>query len=220
MPALIRLAIVALFASLIPSLVHASARERMEAFTRGLQGLEGRFVQRVFDANGRLSEESSGTVALKQPRQFRWEYVKPFPQLIVADGDHIWIHDPDLEQVTVRNQSYEEQVSPLAVLIDPGELDRQFKVSEGGSTDGTDWLALAPKKDGDAQFTAARLGFGPDGLREMRIEDSLGQRTEISFTDWRRNPAFAAGQFRFVPPPGTDVVGEVDEGATVFPVGG
>ena len=74
-----------------------------------------------------------GSVKLSAPRQFRWEYLKPAPQLIVADGDHIWIYDPDLEQVTVRKQSLEEQGSPLAVLIDPTELDRQYKVSEGGT---------------------------------------------------------------------------------------
>ena len=63
------------------------------------------------------SKTSSGSFEFLRPSRFRFHYLKPFEQLIVADGDHIWIHDPDLEQVNVRNQSYEEQVSPLAVLI-------------------------------------------------------------------------------------------------------
>lgn len=196
----------------------ADAAARFDAFTRGLQGLDGRFVQRVFDANGQLSEESSGRVALKTPRQFRWEYERPFPQLIVADGDHVWIFDPDLEQVTVRNQSYEEQGSPLAALIDPGELRRQFDTAEGGEKDGLDWLVLTPKKAEDAQFAFARLGFDGDGLKRMSLQDSLGQRTEVVFEQWRRNPDFAAGHFRFVPPAGVDVIGEVGEGAQAFPI--
>jgi hypothetical protein len=83
--------------------------------------------------------------------------------------------------VTVRNQSAEEQGSPLAVLIDPTELDRQYKVSEGGVSGGLEWLVLAPKKRDDAAFSSARLGFGPTGLARMEMQDSLGQRTVIGF---------------------------------------
>ena len=155
---------------------------------------------------------------LSAPRFFRWEYQKPAPQLIVADGDHIWIHDPDLEQVTVRNQSFEEQGSPLAVLIDPTELDRQYKVSEGGKANGLEWLVLVPKKVDDAPFQRARLGFGATGLVRMELHDALGQRTVIGFSPWQRNPRFAAGTFKFVPPKGTDVVGDVRKPAQVTPL--
>ena len=193
-------------------------RERLMAFTKGLKGLDARFEQRVFDPNGRPSETSSGSVKLFAPRQFRWEYLKPAPQLIVADGDHIWIYDPELEQVTVRNQSMEEQGSPLAVLIDPTELDRQYKVSDGGKVGGLDWLVLVPRKEEDAPFQKAKLGFGAAGLVRMELNDGLGQRTVIGFGPWQRNPAFGAGTFRFTPPKGVDVVGSVMPGAQVSPL--
>ncbi|MFN3903751.1 outer membrane lipoprotein chaperone LolA [Rehaibacterium terrae] len=217
MTAILRLLAVAAVL-LAPPVLAVDAAARLDAFTKGLQGLDGRFVQRVFDANGQLSEESSGRVALKAPRQFRWEYERPFPQLIVADGDHVWIFDPDLEQVTVRNQSHEEQGSPLAALIDPGELHRQFDTADGGEQDGLAWLVLTPKNTEGAQFASARLGFDGDGLKRMSLQDSLGQRTEVVFEQWRRNPNFAAGHFRFVPPAGVDVIGEVGEGAQAFPI--
>lgn len=217
MTAILRLLAVAAVL-LAPPVLAVDAAARLDAFTKGLQGLDGRFVQRVFDANGQLNEESSGRVALKAPRQFRWEYERPFPQLIVADGDHVWIFDPDLEQVTVRNQSHEEQGSPLAALIDPGELHRQFDTADGGEQDGLAWLVLTPKNTEGAQFASARLGFDGDGLKRMSLQDSLGQRTEVVFEQWRRNPNFAAGHFRFVPPAGVDVIGEVGEGAQAFPI--
>jgi outer membrane lipoprotein carrier protein len=196
----------------------AGGRERMQAFTTGLKGLEGRFEQRVFDPNGKQTEHSSGTVELNAPRQFRWAYLKPYAQLIVADGDHIWIHDPDLEQVTVRNQSFEEQSSPLAVLIDPTELDRQFVTKDAGSSGGLDWLQLVPRKAEGAPFERARLGFGVGGLVRMELFDALGQRTEMNFSGWLRNPKFAAGRFRFTPPKGSDVIGDVAPSATVTPL--
>lgn len=210
--------VVTLFALLSSTGALAGAREQMNAFTKGLTGLDARFEQRVYDPNGRPSDSSSGSVKLSAPRQFRWEYQKPSPQLIVADGDHIWVYDPELEQVTVRNQSFEEQGSPLSVLIDPTELERQYRVSEGGTSDGLAWLVLLPKKGEDAPFQKARLGFGPRGLVRMELNDALGQRTVIGFSPWRRNPNFPAGTFRFTPPKGTDVVGDVSPGATVTPL--
>jgi outer membrane lipoprotein carrier protein len=119
----------ALLIAVSVSAVASEPRAVLEGFSSGLVGLDGRFEQRVFDADGQLTEETQGRVALATPRQFRWEYEAPFPQLIVADGDHVWVYDPDLEQVQVRIQSHEEQQSPLAVLIDPTELDRQFNLA-------------------------------------------------------------------------------------------
>jgi outer membrane lipoprotein carrier protein len=207
----------ALAATLASPLAQAGAREKMVAFTSGLKGLDGRFDQQVFDGDN-PPKITSGTVKLSAPRQFRWEYLKPSPQVIVADGDQVWIYDPDLEQVTVRNQSAEEQGSPLAVLIDPTELDRQYKVSEGGVSNGLEWLLLAPKKADDAAFKSAKLGFGPSGLVRMELHDSLGQRTVIGFGPWTRNPKFAAGTFSFTPPKGTDVVGDVVKHAQTTPL--
>lgn len=189
----------------------------LAAFTQGMEGLSGRFEQRVVDAQGQTREESRGSIALAVPRQFRWEYEAPFPQLIVADGDKVWIFDPDLEQVQVRPQGAEEQQSPLTALIDPSELDRQFAVRDGGEEDGVTWIELEPKGE-NAPFSKARLGFSDATLVRMEMTDMLAQKTVLSFSDWQRNPVFEAGTFRFVPPPGVDVIGEVDAAAEAFPL--
>lgn len=199
------LAVAAAFAA---TTAHAGARDALANFTQGLKGLDGQFTQQVFDGNGRLKESSSGRVALSAPRLFRWEYVKPYPQLIVADGKKVWVFDPDLEQVTVRPQGVEEQNSPLAALIDPGRLDRDFAVQDAGQADGLDWLLLKPKQAENASFQQARLGFDGNGLAKMQVVDALGQRTEIAFSGWKKNPGFARDTFRYTPPKGVDVVGE------------
>jgi outer membrane lipoprotein carrier protein len=214
---LLRAAVVAL--ALAPTLAAASAgREAISRFTADLRSLDGRFVQQVFDAQGGTGERSEGRISLKAPRQFRWEYQQPYPQLIVADGDHLWLYDPDLEQVTVRVQSYEEQSSPLAALIDPGELDRQFIVGEGGQGEGLTWVDLKARKPEDSAVQSAKLGFNASGLARMVFEDQLGQRTEVSFSQWTRNGALPADLFRFTPPEGVDVVGETRDSAEVRPL--
>ena len=185
---------------------HAGGREDLTAFTKGLKGLDGTFTQQVFDANGRKKETSNGRVAMSAPRLFRWEYAKPFEQLIVADGKVVWVYDPDLKQATRREQPAEEQSSPLAALIDPTRLDREFVVKELPATDGLDWIELRPRNPDNATFESARLGFDDAGLACMRVVDPLGQRTELTFSKWKRNPSFAGGTFHFAPPKGVDVV--------------
>ena len=185
---------------------NAGARDQLNTFSKGLKGLDGQFSQQVFDARGKQKENSTGRVALSAPRLFRWEYVKPYPQLIVADGKTVWVHDPDLQQVSKRPQGVEEANSPLAILLDPSRLDRDFTVREAGTTAGVEWLQLTPKQ-ADAPFKSAKLGFAKAGLVQMEYVDALGQRTRITFSGWKRNPGFAKGTFVYVPAKGVDVIG-------------
>jgi len=195
--------------ALLAGNVLAGGRDELKSFASGLKGLDGQFTQQVYDAKGKLKETSSGRVALSAPRLFRWEYAKPYPQLIVADGRKVWVYDPDLQQVTVRDQGSEEQNSPLSALIDPTKLDQQFNVKESGSADGLQWLTLTPKSEGEASFQSARLGFGKGGLSRMEVLDAVGQNTKISFSGWKRNPAFAGTTFKYTPAKGVDVVGDI-----------
>ena len=183
----------------------AGARDDLDSFTKDLEGLRADFSQQVFDPNGNLKETSSGELALSAPRQFRWEYTKPYEQLIIADGKHVWVYDPDLQQATSRAQGAAEQGSPLAALIDPARLDRDYVVTEAGSASGLDWLSVKPRK-GDAGFESARLGFGNGGLEQMQFVDALGQKSVIRFGKWQRNPSFPAATFHFAPPKGVDVI--------------
>ena len=184
----------------------AGGRDQLNTFTKGLKGLDGQFSQQVFDARGKQKENSTGRVALSAPRLFRWEYVKPYPQLIVADGKTVWVHDPDLQQVSKRPQGVEETNSPLAILLDPSRLDRDFAVKDAGTTGSVEWLQLTPKQ-ADAPFKTAKLGFIKGSLAQMEYVDATGQRTKISFSGWKRNPGFAKSTFVYVPAKGVDVIG-------------
>jgi outer membrane lipoprotein carrier protein len=192
-------------------------RQRMEAVSRNLKSVSGTFDQSVTDANGHRGDESRGTLALEAPRQFRWETTEPYQQTIVADGTRVWVYEPDLEQVSVRSQTSEEVHSPLTILTDLSQLDTQFTSSDGGNHDGLIWLKLTSKAK-EPQFEYAELGFDTANLQRMRFKDQLGNSTEIRFADWKRNPGFSAGTFKFTPPKGVDVVGDVKPDAEVFPI--
>lgn len=206
-----------LLAVVLPGSAFADARAQLDAFSRGLDGLTGRFEQVVFDPLGKPLETSTGTLALKAPRQFKWVYEAPYAQVIVADGLNVWIHDVDLEQVTVRGQSSAESQSPLTVLTDLSLLERDFKVTARPDADGMQWLRLESGAEEPA-FKACDLGFRGNALVQMLLIDHLGQANRITFSGWQRNPSFAADAFSFTVPEGADLVGEPVEGAEAFPI--
>jgi outer membrane lipoprotein carrier protein len=193
--------------SAVAQAASGSARARLDAFATGLHSLTGHFSQTLTDINGHASKNSSGTLALQAPRQFRWDTLAPYQQTIVADGSRVWMYDPELEQVTVRVQSTEEAHSPLTVLTDLKQMDKDFKVVEQGEHDGLLWLRLSSTAK-DPQFDYADLGFDANGLARMTFRDQLGSTTDIRFSAWQRNAPVPPATFNFVPPKGADVIGD------------
>jgi outer membrane lipoprotein carrier protein len=194
-----------------------TARAKLDAFAKGINAISADFEQQVREPNGGAGKTSHGTLALKAPRQFRWDVATPYKQLIVADGEKVWIYDPDLEQVSVRAQGTEEAHSPLTVLTDLSQLDHDFMASEQGERDGLTWLRLK-SKDKEPQFDYCDLGFDAAGLARMQFEDTLGNNTEIRFSRWQRNPKLAVDAFKFTPPKGVDVIGDAAPAAQAYPV--
>ena len=187
-----------------------SARQQLERFAAGLESMHAQFDQQVISSDGTVQDGSSGEVWLSRPQRFRWAYGGDFPELVVADGTHIWIYDEALEQVTVRDQSRDAADSPLALLTEPGRLDDQFQVREAGEAEGLQLLELR-SQNVDSEFERILLGLRDDRLELMVMEDAFGLRTELRFRDIRRNPELDESLFSFRPPPGADLIGDVPD---------
>lgn len=193
--------------ALLPLFAHAGAIDQLHEFLKNTRTLKADFSQAVFARNGRKPQQSSGVVAISRPGKLRWEILKPYPQLIVGDGEKIWIHDPELQQVTVRKAGQAIGSSPAALLSGNNDLEKNFTLSEAGEAEGMRWVDAVPKA-GDSGFEKVRLGFVGSELRGMELLDSFGQTTTIRFANIERNPAIPAASFKFTPPAGADVVGE------------
>ena len=187
------------------------ALQQLEAFSAGLETLYARFDQQVMSTDGTVRDTSSGEVWLARPQRFRWAYGGDFPELVVADGKRIWIYDEALEQVTVKDQSLEATDSPLALLTDPGQLERQFQVRDAGEAWGLLLLELR-SMDAESEFERILLGLRNNQLELMVMEDAFGLRTELRFRDIRRNVPLDDSLFSFEPPPGVDLIGDLPEG--------
>jgi outer membrane lipoprotein carrier protein len=200
-------AVVALSLSTLVQAATGPARARLDTFAHGLHALSGNFTQTLSSPNGQ-SQQTSGTLVLQAPSQFRWDTLAPYKQSIIADGSRVWSYDPGLEQVTVRRQDTEASHNPLAVLTDLSQVDKDFNITERGEHDGLAWLRLTSRAQ-DPQFDYVDLGFDANGLARMQFRDQLGSTTDIRFSNWQRNPDVPTQDFNFTPPKGTDVVGDL-----------
>ncbi|MGH8713448.1 MAG: outer membrane lipoprotein chaperone LolA [Casimicrobiaceae bacterium] len=185
----------------------ASGRDQLRAFLSGAKSGKTTFRQVVSSKAGRPAEESSGTFAFSRPGKFRWTYEKPHAQIIVGDGEKLWIYDPDLNQVIVRKLDRALGASPAALLAGDDTLDKDFELRDGGAGDGVEYVDARPRA-ADSGFSAVRIGLKDNLPRTMELHDSFGQVTQLTFGAFERNAAVDAALFRFVPPPGADVVGE------------
>ncbi len=196
-----------LFALGPASQASASSLDRFHAFIRGTQSARADFEQRVEDRNGKLVQESKGSFAFQRPGRFRWAFAKPYAQLIVGDGEKIWVYDVDLNQVTVRKLSTALGATPAALIAGNADIEQAFVFTDAGQRDGLEWLDAKPRER-DAEFERIRMGFGLTGIAAMELVDQFGQITLLRFSNFQRNPKLEPGTFRFVPPKGADLLGE------------
>ena len=187
------------------SWANAQAAPAIEDYFSNLDSFEARFVQRLFNVEMELEEESSGVIKIQRPDRFYLQYRKPYEQLYIADGKQLWSYDADLEQIIVKQQKNLLRDTPAMILSDPQNLQRQYRIEQHRDDDGLTWFRLIPKST-ENQFEEVQLGFDTQQIRVMELKDGFGRITRLEFDDIRRNPSFAAGTFRFTPPPGVDVI--------------
>ncbi len=187
----------------VPAL--ASGLDAFLAFNSSARTATARFEQQVLDRNGKVVERAAGTFAFARPGKFRWTYEKPNKQLLVGDGQKLWIYDPDLAQVTVKRIDQAISSTPAALLAGKDDITRLFTLKDAGSADGLDWVEALPKAQ-DTGFERVRLGLQGGTLAAMELYDQLGGRTMLRFSDLRANAPVAADTFKFTPPKGADVL--------------
>lgn len=183
-----------------------SAKQQLQVFSKNLQTAQTSFQQLVSGPNGEKVQSAQGTLKLKTPNQFRWQYSSPTSQLIVADGSKIWIYEADLQQVTVKTQDALNQDNPLSALSNPLMIDKFYNTSELAKNKGVSWLQLVPKNKQNSPFEKALLGFTNNVLVSMQLFDSLGQVSAFSFGKWQNNKELDATLFQFTVPKGVDIV--------------
>jgi outer membrane lipoprotein carrier protein len=216
-----------LFATFLIAACSLSARadglESLETFVKTVSSGRADFTQVVTapakEGQTARSKKSSGTFEFSRPNRFKFIYQKPFEQSIVADGQTLWLHDVDLNQVTARKQASVLGSTPAALIAsapDLRALQADFTLAAAPEKDGLQWVVATPKAK-DGQLQTVRVGFrtgqaggksaaAPAELAALEILDSFGQRSLLSFSNVQVNPSLPSSTFQFKPPMGADVI--------------
>jgi outer membrane lipoprotein carrier protein len=190
----------------------ADGLQNLEAFVRDVKSGRADFTQTVTAPSregqpGRV-KTSSGTFEFQRPGRFRFDYRKPFAQTIVADGQTLWLHDAELNQVTQRSQAQALGSTPAALIAaapDLRALRADFKLESAPERDGLQWVKATPLAR-DGQLQSIEVGFQGNALASLEILDSFGQRSVLRFGKVEINPALGAAAFAFKAPAGADVL--------------
>jgi outer membrane lipoprotein carrier protein len=189
--------------AMLPLGARADALSALNAFIRDVRFGRADFTQTVTSPDGLKKKLSSGRFEFQRPNRFRFAYLKPYPQTIVGDGQKVWFHDPDLNQVTVRPWNEALGSTPAALLAGQS-LEREFELKALPTVAGVDWVQATPRQAGGT-IVSMKAGFRGTAWVALEIADSFGQRSLIEFGAMQTDVAPVPETFRFVPPPGADV---------------
>jgi outer membrane lipoprotein carrier protein len=184
---------------------HADAIEQLRAFHTTTKSGKVAFRQVVVGKQQGQQRESTGTFAFQRPGKFRWAYEKPFEQLIVGDGEKIWVYDRDLNQVIVRKLDIALGSTPAALLAGDSALEKNFDLTDAGRNNGLDYVEAKPRSP-DTGFARVKIGLSDNLPRAMELTDAFGNVTVLTFSRFERNPPLDPELFKFVPPQGADVI--------------
>ena len=180
--------------------------EQLTEFLTSVETMSARFSQTLLDDDLAVVEVSAGDFAISRPGRFRWDYTEPYEQLILSDGDRLWIYDAELEQASVRTVDAVLATTPAMLLSGDTDISAGYEIVDRGLEDDVMWAELTPRTD-EAEFVRLRLGFMYGEIRFMELFDRLGQTTRVEFFDVVRNPVLGDELFNFSPPDGVDVIG-------------
>ncbi|HEY1590006.1 MAG TPA: outer membrane lipoprotein chaperone LolA, partial [Rhodanobacter sp.] len=194
----------------------------LDTWLTGLKSLRTQFTQTTKDAQGHQTDQASGELLVLRPGRFRWEShdqadaaagsapasgaASDSGQVLIADGRNVWFYDRDLQQVTVRPVDAALTATPMMLLSGGADVRSSFEITDAGSKDGLTWLKVAPR-GADADFRQALLGFASGELRQMILENKLGQVSTLIFSRSQRNAPVTEAEVSFTPPKGVDVIG-------------
>jgi len=183
------------------------ALDRLQKRYESTHTLTADFKQTVESPTLATPLESHGKVAFEKPNRMRWDYAKPDEQLIVGDGDSLWIYQPAEKQVIKAPLGEAFHAStPVTFLAGLGRVDRDFDPSLERE-DADRWvLKLVPKNDTSLGTLGLTVRKRDASIEEARVTDPLGTTTRIAFSNEERNGKVDTGLFRFSPPAGVDVV--------------
>ena len=187
-----------------------SASQKFIDYLNGIESLEANFLQEITDQDGVVLETSQGFLKIKKPNKYRWVYFSPMDQEIVSNGDKIWIHDPELEQVVVRDTLDSDPNMLDFILEDPRVITKTYSIEPLlDESELKEKFLLTHLKEASVIFEKAYVSFYNGIIEEVHVITGADRTLKIRLKEIRKNTEIRAQEFEFVPAKGTDVVREL-----------
>jgi len=189
-----------------------TGEELFEHYLRAIRQMTADFTQTVVGSGEKGNATTSGKMALRRPGKFMWDTLQPTKQLVTTDGEKVWIYDPDLEQVVIKNANGQFKNTPAKLLLDRKlTIKTQYSVVMKKKTGDLRWFILKPL-DPSHMFTEIKIGFNKDRqVAEMILLDQLGNTTNIAFFKIDTKTKLDEDSFAFKPPRNIDVIDETKD---------
>lgn len=190
--------------------VFAEGISDLNAFVNNVSSMSSEFSQVVLDKKGSKLQDVEGVMLFKRPNKFRWDYLKPYQNQIISDGDRLYMYDQDLRQVSINPIAKVGGSTPLLIIAGKN-IEKYFTLknieSQAGdeSSQNIKWVEAIPKEEG-AGFSKVMLGLTENKLSVMKIVDAFEHITTISFKNAKYNVSLSDNDFLFKLPNGVDVV--------------
>jgi outer membrane lipoprotein carrier protein len=180
-----------------------ASAHKIDDFLAGLNTFQADFEQVVEGDNG-ISKPLYGVFYLKRPGQFRWDYKGKEAQLIVADGNRVWLLDRELDQVSHQAQKKALRGTPAQLLSQKEKVEKHFRIQRDYDAEGLQWTLLVPK-DSEGQVDQVSVAFKDGELKRLVMTDKFNQTTRFKFSNSKRNPKLKGSLFKFKAPAGFDI---------------
>lgn len=166
------------------------------------------FIQQSKATDGQTAK-AIGHLSFLKPDLFRIAYSQPEQIEIISNGNQMWVHDSELNQVFVSKSKEVPGAQGFLAVLASGELEVDLtKRVEISPKDKLTWLVLIPDQPQKYNFLECAIYFTPDGeIAKARFIDLYG--TEVT-ADFR---LIASGNleprdFEFEIPSGAEVIHE------------
>lgn len=186
----------------VPFLAQADSNEKTQLQQRikKLNTFEADFAQKVVDVDGKTIMQGKGKVYLSHPSLIRWHALEPDENLLVSDGQTLWMYNIDLEQVTATDAKQAIDSTPFALLASDDEaLWQNYAVSKQDKA-----YVITPKAQ-SGQVARLLVYFDGNRFSRLVIEDISKQRSEFAFDKVKTNDSLAKTLFKFTVPEGVEL---------------
>ena len=174
------------------------------------------FIQKSTIKAMNITDMATGKVYIKYPGMMRWEYEKPDRQIIITDGDKLWVYRPEDNQVmTGKAPTFFRDGKGASFLSDVRLIRQKFDIAlEPGQPTESDLfyhLKLIPREK-TMDISQIRLMVSKQTFNVLQVMtlNFYGDETRIDLINFAFGVDMDDSLFSFTIPQGVDVI-QIDE---------